>query len=158
MATVSAPFPYRDPIATREGRLSVPWVNWFTTLQQDVQQAPTRLTSVQLAEQTAAIGTTALPVGALASGLYRVSYLAHITTPATTSSSLTVTLGFTNGGIACHLSGAALTGNTAATVQSETWLLSIDASTPVTYSTAYSSTGAQAMAYRLSLVAEAVET
>ena len=68
-----------------------------------------------------------------------------------------MTLGFTNGGIACHLSGAALTGNTADTVQSETWLLSIDASTPVTYSTAYSSTGAQAMAYQLWLVVEQVD-
>ena len=116
-------------------------MNWFTTLQQDVQEAPYRLTTVTVENQTAAIGATALPLGALATGMYRVSYLARITTAASTSSSLTVTLGFTNGSIACALAGAAMTGNTTSTVQSQTVLVNIDASTPLTYSTAYSSTG-----------------
>ncbi len=155
---LAAPFPYGDPIARpSDGRLSLPWVNWFTTLQQDVQEAPYRLTTVTVAGQTAAIGATALPLGALATGLYRVSYLARVTTPASTSSSLTVTLGFTNGGVSCTIAGAAMTGNSTSTVQSQTVLVSIDASTPLTYSTAYSSTGATAMAYSLWLVAEQVD-
>mgnify|MGYP006264961413 CR=1 FL=1 len=154
----TAPFPAQDPIARKgDGLLSLPWLNWFTTLQQDVQQAPYQLTSVTVTGQSAAIGATALPLGALASGLYRVSYLARITTPATTSSSLTVTLGFTNGGVTCTLAGAAMTSNTTTTVQSQTVLLQIDASTPLTYSTAYSSTGAQAMVYSLWVTAEEVE-
>lgn len=154
----TAPFPVNDPLARKsDGLLSLPWLNWFTTLQQDVQEAPYRLTTVTVPATSAAIGATAVPLGALASGLYRVSYLARITTPATTASSLTVTLGFTNGGVACQLTGAALTGNTTATVQSDTVLVQVDASTPLTYSTAYSSTGAQAMAYALWLVVEQVD-
>jgi hypothetical protein len=154
----AAPFPLADPLVRRtDGRLSTPWVHWFTTLQQDVQEAPYRLTTVTVEGQTAAIGATALPLGALATGVYRVSYLARITTAATISSSLTVTLGFTNGGVACALSGAAMTGNTTTTVQSDTVLVTIDASTPLTYSTAYSSMGATAMAYSLWLVAEQVD-
>lgn len=158
MATTTAPFPYNDPI-TRPGdqRLSMPWVNWFTTLQQDVSQAPARLKTVSLAGQTAAIGATSVPLGALSAGLYRVSYLARITTAASTASSLTVTLGFTNGGSTCTLSGVPMTANTTTTVQSDTVLVSIDTSTPLTYSTAYSSTGATVMAYSLWLVAEKVD-
>jgi hypothetical protein len=55
------------------------------------------------------------------------------------------------------LAGAAMTSNTTTTVQSDTVLVAIDASTPLTYSTAYSSTGATAMAYSLWLVAEQVD-
>jgi len=153
-----APFPYADRMTRPDGRLSLPWVNWFTTLQSDVQDAPFRLASVAATGQSAAIGATAIPLGALATGLYRVSYLARITTAASTSSSLTVRIGFTNGGVACSLSGAAMTGNTTATVQTETVLLQIDASTPITYSTVYSSTGATAMVYSLWVTAEEVET
>ena len=63
----AAPFPLADPLVRRtDGRLSTPWVHWFTTLQQDVQEAPYRLTTVTVEGQTAAIGATALPLGALA--------------------------------------------------------------------------------------------
>ena len=66
----AAPFPLADPLVRRtDGRLSTPWVHWFTTLQQDVQEAPYRLTTVTVEGQTAAIGATALPLGALASTL-----------------------------------------------------------------------------------------
>jgi hypothetical protein len=49
--------------------------------------------------------TTPLATGALSTGRYRVSYYARITTPATTSSSLSITLGWTNDGQACTQDG-----------------------------------------------------
>ncbi|MEK9722046.1 MAG: hypothetical protein VW405_01000 [Rhodospirillaceae bacterium] len=157
MATITAPFPVRDPVARpADGLLSVAWLNWFTNLTGDVEAAPARLTTVSLTAQDASIGTTSFALGALSSGLYRVSWIARVTQAATTSSSLTVTVGFTNGGQVCTVSGAAMTGNTVTTVQSETVLLQIDASTPLTYSTAYSSTGATDMLYGLWLAVERV--
>lgn len=158
MATTTAPFPVRDPLAERStGLMTMPWINWFTQLVLNANAAPARLVSVTATAQNAAIGTTSFALGALASGLYRVSYMARITTAATTSSSLTVTVGFTNGGVTCALAGAAMTGNTTSTVQSGVFLLQIDQSTPVTYSTAYASVGATAMVYGLWLTAEQVD-
>ena len=155
--SVAAPFPARDRMTTQAGLVALSWLNWFTSLQTDVGNAPARLKSVTLTAQGASIGATAIPVGSLASGLYRVSYLARITTPATTSSSLTVTLGFTNGGVACSLSGAAMTGNTTSTVQTGSHMVAIDRASPVTYATTYASVGATPMAYSLWVVLEEVD-
>lgn len=155
--SATAPFPARDRMTTPNGLVALSWLNWFTSLQTDVGAAPVRRKTVTLTGQAASIGATAIPLGSLASGLYRVSYLARVTTPATTSSSLVVTVGFTNGGVACSLSGTAMTGNTTSTVQSGSQLVAIDRASPVTYATTYASVGATAMVYSLWLVFEEVD-
>lgn len=159
MAFNSAPFPVKDPIANKgQGLITSPWIDWFTGLVSDVSASATRLQTVALTGQVASIGATSIPLGALATGLYRVTWFVRVTVAASTSSSLIVTLGFTTGGVTCALSGAALTGNTASSTQSETRMLAIDGSTPITYSTTYVSVGGTSMAYAVSLVLEAMET
>lgn len=155
--SVSAPFPARDKVTGLSGLVSMPWLNWFTSLQQDVEASSARLKTVSLVGQAAAIAATAFPTGALAAGLYRVSYIARVTSPGTVSSSLTVSVGFTNGGVACSLAGTAMTGNTTNTVQSNSWLVNIDNASPLTYATTYASVGASAMVYSLWLVLEQVD-
>lgn len=157
MAYTSAPFPGKDPIADRHtGRVTDPWAEWLSSLSQTVDTTPARLAEVTLTTQGAAIGTTGIPSGALAAGLYRVSWYTRITRAATTSSSLTVTIGWTESGVSLTTSGAALTGNTTGTVQSGSVLIRIDQGTPVTYATAYASSGATSMQYRLDVVLERV--
>lgn len=159
MAFNAAPFPVKDPIATKEqGLITTPWIDWFTGLVTDVSASATRLQTVTLAAQSASIGATSIPLGALGAGLYRVTWFARITVAGSVSSSLIVTLGFTKGGVSCALSGAALTGNTPATTQSETRMVAIDGSTPITYATTYASVGGTSMQYALNLVLEAMET
>lgn len=159
MALTSAPFPAKDPIADKgNGLITGPWIDWFTGLVRSIDATPSRLQTVGVTAQAASIGATSIPLGALAAGLYRVTWFSRITTAATVSSSLTVTVGFTKGGVSCTLSGAALTGNTPATTQSETRMVAIDGSTPVTYSTTYASVGATPMQYALNVVLEAMDT
>jgi hypothetical protein len=137
--------------------LSADWYLWFFAQANRVQQAPPVLgTPTSLTSQSASIGTTALTLPALSGGVYRVSWYARITTAATVSSSLTVTIGFTETAITLSTSGSAITGNTTTTTQSGSVLLQIDAASSLTYSTTYASVGATSMVYRLSLTCEQV--
>jgi len=153
---IQAPMPLRDRLVGRSGCLVTSWVNWFSSLTNAVSASPDVLKTVSLTGQSANVSTTAFGVGALRAGLYRVTTFARITRAATTSSSLTVTVSFTNGGVACSHAGAALTGNTTTTVQGNTFVLQIDQTTPVSYATTYSSTGATAMQYSVWLALEQV--
>lgn len=164
------PMPLNDPIARprkrglktsdrddNEGKLTEVWIPYLQS-QNTIASTSIRLTTspVSLSAQAASIGVTAIPTTSLASGLYRVSYYARITTASGATSSLTVTIHWTDGGISCSLSSAALTGNTTATVGTGTALVNIDGASPVSYSTAYASTGVPAMSYALSIVLEAM--
>jgi hypothetical protein len=119
-----------------------------------VQQASWALKNVTLTQQGAPIGPTPLPIGNLQAGLYRVSWYLRITQAASSSSSVTVTIGWNDGG-PLQLSGAPVTGNTTATVQSGMFFIHITAA-PITYSTAYASVGATPMQYALLLALESV--
>ncbi len=132
------------------------WRNWLQTVLDRVNQTFYTLQRVSLSTQDAAISATAIPVadGAITTGLYRVSWHARITRAGTVSSSLTLTIGYTDGAVAITQSGAAITGNTTNSVQSGTLLIRADAGTDITYSTAYSSVGATSMLYRVDLVLE----
>ena len=157
MAITTAPFPMRTSVTEASTRLlSLPWVSWLTALVQKVDQDATLVSSVSLTAKTAAISATTFTRAIDASGVYRIGYFARITTAASTSSSLTVTMGGTNGGVVCAISGAALTGNTTSTVQSGTISLQVDASTNLTYTTTYASAGGTAMVYSLWMTVERV--
>ena len=86
--------------------------------------------------------------------MYRVTYTARVTTPATTSSSLTITISWTAGGVTQSIVGAAMTGNTTATLQTATMAPKIDQATPISYATTYVSVGATPMAYELDVILE----
>ena len=164
-----APIPLYDPIARvkrkeygkredpLEGHLTRPWVDYFNNLVKTLAAAPSRKNVVELPAQQAAIGATDLSGGSLSAGIYRLSWWVRITRAATTSSSVTVTLDYSDGGAALAFSGAALAGNTITTWQSESKLIRVDVGSPVRYSTAYASVGAVPMQYALVFVLEEVK-
>jgi|TARA_R100000049_G_C1939092_1_gene83049 hypothetical protein len=160
MALVGARFPAEEePIDRSTRRFRLPYLIWFRNLRTDLDEVPTKVRDgvVDLVGQSASIGTTAIPTATLATGLYRVGWTAKLTTAATTSSSLTVTLTWTRG-VTVTFAGAAITGNTTATFQSEIKQIKIDASSPVSYATTYVSVGATPMVYELAVVLERMQT
>ena len=154
VTTVSmAPAPIRDDVLSSLSvrKLALTWIQWFTGVYTALRAAVRNVGSVSLETQAASIGATAIETPALTQGLYQVSYAARVTRAATTSSSLTVTIAWTDGGVACTSSGAAMTGNTTATQQSGFLLIQVDDATTVRYSTTYANVGAQTMQYQLAV-------
>lgn len=157
MPFTSAPLNVNEPLVYENRRPSKTFIDWVTSLVLDIDAAPARLnTPYTVTNQTASIGATALPTESLSSGLYSVTFYARITTAAAVSSSLTVTLLWTENGDALSTSFPAITGNTTLTADSGTFLMSIDAASPLSFSTTYASVGVPVMAYSLSLVAQQV--
>lgn len=170
MSSTFAPFPISDPIARPpreryrklkeqdplEGRLTESWELAFTQLTNQVSQTPSRISAIVLLDQSAALLPTDISNGTLTSGLYRVSWYTRVTLPASTSSSLTISLGWTEDGVSLTFSGAALVGNLNTTMESQTQLIQVDQVTPVTIATAYASVGGVAMKYELRITLEKV--
>lgn len=111
---------------------------------------------VALSDQHASIVATPVTTATLAAGLYRVSWYARVTTPDGVSSSLTVTLGWTEGSQALTLSGVAITGDAVTSVQSGMAFLRIDNGSPITYATTYASNTPNKMRYELTVNLERV--
>lgn len=156
--------PYTDPIViARDPRqqtrvpdliLGTEWQRWFANLSQDVEQAPNRKSVIVLTDQEASLGTTSIPAVLEAPGLWRVSYYARVTRAASVSSSLIVTIGWTDGAVALTKVGATLNGNTTSTLEQATILVRADAASVLSYATTYASAGGTSMRYRLSVLAE----
>ena len=153
----SAPPPTLDPIAEKDalGTVALPWLEWFNSLSAELDKSQRLVSSVSLTGQSASISATNVSAG-VAAGLYRLSYYTRITTVATTSSSLTVTLGWTEGSVAVSFAGAAITGNLTTSGQSGEILIRVDKSTSITYATTYASNVASEMKYRLDVVLQRV--
>jgi hypothetical protein len=166
----NAPIPITDPIARAkrrdrfsekqtdplEGTMSDAWVDYISKLVQTVQASATRISIAARVDQSAAISPTDIG-GALKAGLYRITYYARITTPASVSSSLTVSFIWTDGGVSPSVSGAAMTGNTDTTIQTGTYTVRVDSASPINYSTAYASNLAGEMKYRLDVFLEVIQ-
>lgn len=161
-----APFPFTVPVVQLDPQSGKPLPGWAmskdlaiylqASVIQAIASAPQFYPAVSLTNQSASIGTTPMPLPSLATGLYRLTTYARITTADAVSSSLTITVSWTDGAIACSLSGAAMTGNTTATVQSNTATVQIDAATPISYATTYASNTPGSMKYKLIVLVEAV--
>lgn len=161
-----APVPWQTPVIQLDPQTSKPlpgftmgkeWGNWlFTSVVQQIANAPSILPAVSLTGQSASIATTPIPLPSLATGAYRLSYYAEITTAAVTSSSLTIAVTFTHNSKTLTFTGAAMTGNTTTTIQTNIWTFLIDAASPVSYTVTYASNGAAEMKYQLYMLLEAV--
>lgn len=131
------------------------WINWFNTVWTALVQGSAVIKRLTKTDQSAAIAATALGLGTLAAGLYRVSWHLRVTQAASVSSSLTVSVNHTAGGISCTQTAPAWTTNNTGQPQSGSVLVKVDASSPVLYAVAYASVGTP-MHYELDLVVEAV--
>lgn len=122
-----------------------------------IQTTPQVIPPSVVTGSAVSIGATPLHAAAFGAGYYRVSYYARITQAASVSSSLTVTIGWIDGGVPQTLSGAAITGNTPTTVQSgSAGLIHADSGLGITFSTTYVSVGGTPMQYALNVIAEQV--
>ena len=130
------------------------WLDWLSEITRGVDQAPSRKAKLNLAAQSASLPVTPIPLSSIPAGIWRVSYVARVTTPATSSSSLAVTFSWTVGGVSQSQTAAAITGNAVTTVQFGTLPIRIDRNTPVSLSTTYASVGAQPMLYSIDVVVE----
>lgn len=162
------PMPLNDPLVNKrkkglgpgeldpnEGKMAEVWIPYMQSQSSITATAIRQNTSpVSLTAQTASIALTAIPTSSLASGLYRATYCVRVTTAAGTSSSISVSFHWTDGGVSCSLASTALTGNLTSTVGSGSALINIDAATPISYSSTYASVGAPVMAYALSITLE----
>jgi len=154
---IGQPAPLSSAVVNRAtGMLSGVWQEWFLRIPQTLDSIPNIVNVTDLTSQGASITATDFSLAVLPAGLYRASYLARITTAAGVSSSLTVALAWTDGGVAKSLTGAAITGNTTATYQSGSVPIMVDAGTDVTYATTYASNAAGAMKYGLALFLERI--
>ena len=97
------------------GRVTRPMSYWLLSLMDRVNAGPQIMTTVAASAQGASISATSFPILSVLPGLYRLSVSARISRAATTSSSLTVTFGWTDSTVSCTTSSAAMTGNTTST-------------------------------------------
>lgn len=149
------PFPSRNTVVEPSRILASLWRDWLSVLRDRANLSPVRVASVRAVAQSAAVAaTTAYTVAN--SGLYRATWAARITQVATVSSSLAVTINWTDNAVVCSQTGSAMTGNLVTTQQSGQVVFYADAASVVTYSTAFASVGAQTMNYALSIVVEAL--
>lgn len=145
----------RDPL---EGKVTQPWVDYFTQQGDAQSTSPSRIAQIPLYHLDLSVSPTEMAGVGVTGGAYRINYYARIMRPGAVSSSLIVTFDWTDLGVACSFSGAAMTGNTVTTLQSETLLVEVDNLSPIRYSTTYASVGVPSMEYKLMIVLEAIWT
>lgn len=138
--------------------LTVQAIQWLGSISTLVQEAPSRQDYLFHREESSSIATTPLNVPSVTSGLWRVSFSVRVTQVATTSSSIQVTVSWTEGGISQSETGTALTGNTLTTREGRSMVIHPDEGTPISYSTTYASVGAQPMKYSLDIAVEELAT
>lgn len=147
------PMPTETPLVETDRTMNWFWVQFFVNQQQLLQQSATVVVDTSVSDQSAAIGATSIDIGSNA-GLYRVNLVARITRAASVSSSLTPTFRWTMGGVALSRTYTALTGNTTSTYLVDVFPARLDASTALTYETAYASVGGTTMTYSLEISCE----
>lgn len=129
------------------------WLNFLGALASAVGLATSTLKALSRTGLSASVGTTAA-LTTKSQGYYRLAYSVRITQAASTSSSLTVTLGWLETAVSVTLSGAAVTGNTTTSAQSGSVVVRADANSDLTYATTYASVGGTPMQYRIDVTAE----
>jgi hypothetical protein len=137
------------------GRVTQAMRYWLLSMADRINGSPSIIATTSLTVQSASIAPTSFGILQVQPGVYRVSMAARISRAATTSSSLTVTFGWTST-VACTTSSAAITGNTTATTGSLTYLVRVDEATAITYATTYASVGGVTMQYQLDVLCEQV--
>jgi hypothetical protein len=155
-----APINAQTPIAEDAkgnplGYISRYFRQWLLAITTQIQSFVPTHASLSLTTQAASL-VTRTAYATTAAGLYRVSYYVRITRAATTSSSLTVTLGWLESAVALTQAFAAITGNTIGTVQSGSILVRADTLSALTVATAYASVGGTTMQYRIDVTVEQV--
>lgn len=129
--------------------LGATWLAWLT----DVWKR-TSVGQRQFTNHNAAVTAEAVPVLDGAEPLVRVSWVLRLVQAATVSSSVQITIGWTDGGQAMTAVQTAVTGNLVTSGQQGALLVRHDPYTDVTVAVAYASVGATPMRYDLDVITE----
>lgn len=133
------------------------WLGLFRDQSAQIAANPSRVATTTVSGQTDTIPTTPIGTDPLAGGLYRLMGYLRVTSAAVTSSSVSVTIRWSDGGVACsRVLIPAVTGNTVDSTGTGVSLINVDAAAPVSYSTTYASNGANEMEYELFLTLESM--
>ena len=155
MSAPLSPVPTDADVINTQNKLARQFYLWLYELWTRVASNVTHVgTTYSKANQTAAI-VAANVYTVTQTGLYRVSYRMRVTTPASVSSSLTMTVGWREGAVTQSQAAAAVTGNTTTTQQNGTLFVRADSGTVITASVAYASVGT-AMIYATDVIVELV--
>lgn len=151
---IAVPDP-RDPRAARLPKFVVGdrWRRWLSGLTISLNAKPERHATVRRTAQGAAIATTALPIGSVTPGIWGIYTTIRVTRAASTSSSVQLTMTWTEGGVTQTQTGAALTGNVTTTREGLLFVIRPGNATVISYSTTYASVGATSMQYSVDIVA-----
>src|SRR5439155_1670036 len=104
------PIPQDDPLIDRSQRMGERWYRWLSAVITRLLQAVLTVASVHRGPLASAITTTTIYTPSQP-GAVRVCWTVQVTTPATTSSSIAVTLAWKVNGVAQTEVFTALTGN-----------------------------------------------
>lgn len=158
MAQPLTPIPQYDPLVEKVSfKMNDRWYRWLSDVLTRLLQSVLALAAVHRVALTGSIGTATVYTPTQP-GVYRVSWSIQVTTAATTSSSIAVTLGWKTGPTATPVAQteafAAITGNTTGTHGSGSVVIYPTSAQPITYQTTYASVGGTSMAYQVDVVVE----
>lgn len=153
---------FDDPFVDEQGRLSSDAFNWFLInvlprLNQTSAIFGGATPVFERTGQSASIAPESLPLGSVSTGYFRVTVWMRITTPAGVASSVTPFLEFTSRGVACTVTGDALTSNAINLPASQTFLINVLAPGPIRIGTTYVSNPASAAVYEIAAIVERVQ-
>jgi LDH2 family malate/lactate/ureidoglycolate dehydrogenase len=148
------PIPADTPIVDKKGAITFYFRLAWQSLIDAFQQVPT-VAATEVLAQAAALVTTALYT-TRAAGLYRISWYLRKTTADGVSSSLTLTLGWTETAFAQSEAQAAVAVDAVTAQQSGQKVVYADESTDLTIAVAYASNTPGAMKWRLDASVEAL--
>lgn len=149
------PIPQTDPLIDSAQMMGERWYRWLSEVITRLLQAVLTVASARKGPLSSALSTTTIFTPSQP-GAYRISWSLQVTTAATTSSSIAVTLGWKANGVAQTEAFVALTGNTTGTHGSGSVTIRPDSGQAITYATAYASVGGTAMAYQCDVTVEAL--
>ena len=150
----NVPPPVDDPIAQpkrpqfegrpdpQEGKITRQWLDYLISLGTAIVQSVSRIAEASITDEDATISPVDVTTGLIAAGKYEFTYYASITREAGTSSSLEVTLDWTDRGNAKSYTGPAIVDGAVTDSQFGGGLIRVDGASPVRYSTVYASAGA----------------
>lgn len=155
-APISTPITDTDRTGKLTGYVPTPWSDYFNSVDAQLASSYLVLEHQQINSGSGPIAVTPITGQILPGGLYRVSYYVVILQPATTSSSIAISIYWTDRTVTRVQTTPSLTGNAVGVALSNILLLRVDRATPVSYSVAYTSVGAAPMLYGLDLLLEQV--
>ncbi len=148
MALNQEPIPYNDDL-TKDNQITDEWSRWLTqTLLPQVQNAPTRVENYTTGLAGSNASGPLTPLGSVQiAGQFRYNHYLQILSPDGGGSGAQVTLTWTFGGIVQQQVFAANNGDLTTTHEGITYVIHVDAGTPVSIAVAYTSTTPGLMAY-----------